>query len=115
MGPKIPIVVTHDFHANVCDEIVKLSTALITYKENPHLDTKECGLKAARIMAGILQGRYRPVQALVKPPMLYNIVYQNTRPHPFCPSLRRAAAWRRIPRFWRQTWPAATSTPMYPT
>jgi microcystin degradation protein MlrC len=85
MGADFPIVVTHDFHANVSEEIVKLSTALLTYKENPHLDTRERGIQAARIMSGIVRGRIKPVQAIVKPPMIYNIVYQNTGREPLKP------------------------------
>jgi len=32
MGERFPIVVVHDFHANVSEEIVFLTNALITYK-----------------------------------------------------------------------------------
>ena len=52
MGPDIPIIVTHDFHANVDPDMVKYCNTLITYKENPHLDTKQRGIQAATIMAG---------------------------------------------------------------
>jgi microcystin degradation protein MlrC len=82
VGVKLPIVVTHDFHANVSEEIVRLSTVLLTYKENPHLDTRERGIQAARIMSGIVRGQLRPVQAIAKPPMVYNIVFQNTSREP---------------------------------
>ncbi len=85
LGPKFPIVVTHDFHANVNEQIVRESTVLITYKENPHLDTQERGIQAARIMAGIVSGKLKPVQALAKPPMIYNIVYQQTSRPPLKP------------------------------
>ncbi len=78
MGPKFPIVVTHDFHANVAPEIVENSDVLITFKENPHVDTKERGIQAATIMSKMLAGKVHPVQVLVKPPMLFNIVYQDT-------------------------------------
>jgi len=82
LGAKFPIVVTHDFHANVSEDIVRLSTALLTYKENPHLDTRERGVQAARIVSGIVRHQIDPVQAIVKPPMIYNIVYQNTGQEP---------------------------------
>ena len=82
LGAKFPIVVTHDFHANVSEDIVRLSTALLTYKENPHLDTRERGVQAARIMSGIVRHQIDPVEAIVKPPMIYNIVYQNTGQEP---------------------------------
>lgn len=85
MGKDFPIVVTHDFHANVTPEIIRDSNALITFKENPHIDTRECGLHAARIMSEIVSGKVKPVQAIVKPPMVYNIVFQYTKRPPLLP------------------------------
>jgi microcystin degradation protein MlrC len=84
-GDRIPIIVVHDFHANVSEEIVKLTTVLITYKECPHLDAKDRGVQAARIMADVVAGKVKPVQAIVKPPMLYNILYHNTYAPPLKP------------------------------
>ena len=74
VGPDLPVVVSHDFHANVTPEIVAQSTALVSYQEHPHIDTKARGVRAARIVAETVRGAAKPVQALVKPPMLYNIV-----------------------------------------
>ncbi|MBI1788854.1 MAG: M81 family metallopeptidase [Acidobacteria bacterium] len=85
MGDRFPIVVVHDYHANVSEEIVQLTTALLTYKECPHLDSKQRGVQAARIIAGIVSGKWKPAQALVKPPMMYNLVFQNTFRPPFGP------------------------------
>lgn len=86
-GKDMPIVVTHDFHANVSEEIVALSDALVTYKENPHLDAKECGIKAASIIAAMARGKLRPTQAIAKPPMLYNLIFQNTFHGPMKPAV----------------------------
>jgi microcystin degradation protein MlrC len=85
MGDKIPIIVVHDFHANVSEEIVKLTTVLITYKECPHLDAKDRGVQAAKIMSDVVRGKVKPVQALAKPPMLYNIIFHNTYAPPLKP------------------------------
>lgn len=85
LGDKIPLVVTHDFHANVSPEIVAQTTVLLTYKTCPHIDQKERGLQAAGIMARIVTGEVKPVQALVKPGMLYNIRYQYTSVPPLRP------------------------------
>ena len=82
-GPELPIIVTHDFHANVSPEIVRLSTVLITYKQVPHLDPHDRGMQAARIMARTLRGEIKPVQRVVKPPMVFNLAYQNTYAEPF--------------------------------
>jgi microcystin degradation protein MlrC len=85
MGNRIPIVVTHDFHANISPEIVERSTVLLTYKTCPHIDQKERGVQAADIMSRIAYGKVKPVQALVKPGMLYNIRYQYTSVPPLKP------------------------------
>lgn len=42
-------------------------------------------MTAARIMADIVSGKVKPTQALVKPPMLLNILYHNTYAPPMLP------------------------------
>jgi microcystin degradation protein MlrC len=81
-GPDFPIVVTHDLHANVSDQVVSASTALVIYKTYPHLDQRERGLQAAGIIARAVRGEIRPVQASARPPMILNIVRQNTNAEP---------------------------------
>ena len=81
-GPDIPFVVTHDFHGNISPEIVEMTSVLITYQQCPHLDMKQRGVHAAILMGSILSGEVHPVQALVKPPMLWNLVFQNTYEEP---------------------------------
>lgn len=82
MDPGLPIVVTHDFHANAAPEMVRYTDVLLGYKTNPHIDQRECGAKAALILHQMLAGRARPVQAIAKPPLLYNIRFQNTNLEP---------------------------------
>ena len=98
MGERFPIVVVHDFHANVSPEIVRLTNALITYKECPHLDSKQRGVQAAKIMAGIISGKAKPAQALEKPPMLYNLVFQNTFQPPFLPIVEESRRLEKNPK-----------------
>jgi microcystin degradation protein MlrC len=85
MGKDFPIVVTQDFHANVSQELLDNSTAVITYKEDPHLDPKDRGMQAATIIARTIRGEVKPVQAIVKPPMLLNIHFHNTFAAPLKP------------------------------
>jgi microcystin degradation protein MlrC len=89
-GDELPIVVTHDAHANVAPVEVELSTALVIYKEVPHIDQRERGLHAARIMSAIVQHGAKPTQAIEKPPMLYNILYHNTKREPMLPLVTEA-------------------------
>jgi microcystin degradation protein MlrC len=85
MGPKFPIGVTHDFHANVDPAMIQLADVLITGKECPHLDTKERGFQAASILARMINGEVKPVQAIVKPPLMLNLVYHDTYRPPLKP------------------------------
>src|SRR5688572_3439361 len=87
-GTAIPVVVTHDFHGNPSPELIRLSTALVSYQQNPHLDTKLRGRRAAMIIARTLRGEVKPVQVIVKPPMVYNIIFQNTYAEPLLPITR---------------------------
>jgi microcystin degradation protein MlrC len=82
IGHEIPLVVTNDFHANISPATVELTDALVTYQVNPHIDTNERGRRAASILARMLTAGLRPRQALVKPPLLWNIIHQNTSQEP---------------------------------
>lgn len=96
-GPDFPLVVTHDFHANIPPQIVEQSTALVTYKTNPHVDQRERGVKAAGIMARIARGEVKPTQAIAKPPMIYNIRFQNTNLEPLRPVTEETRQMERNP------------------
>ena len=85
LGAELPIVVTHDAHANVAAEEVELCSALVIYKEVPHVDQRERGQQAASIMAKITREDVRPAQAIEKPPMLYNILFHDTSKRPMLP------------------------------
>ena len=78
MGPRFPIAVTHDFHANVDPVIIANANIVITGKECPHLDTKERGFQTAEILVRMIKGEVRPVQVLVKPPMMLNLIFHDT-------------------------------------
>ena len=89
-GRDLPIVVTLDQHANVSEQMVAESTALVIYKTTPHIDQRQRGLQAAELMMRILRDEVTPTQALAKPPMLLNILYHNTNVPPMEPILTAA-------------------------
>ncbi|HEU0120401.1 MAG TPA: M81 family metallopeptidase [Bryobacteraceae bacterium] len=76
--PGIPIVVTHDFHANISPQTLNYCTALVVYQQTPHIDTRARGQRAANILVRTLRGEIKPVQSIIKPPMVFNILYHNT-------------------------------------
>ena len=98
LGEDMPIVVTHDFHANVSEEIIEYSDVLITYKECPHLDPKDRGLQAGEIMAGIVSGKVKPVQAISKPAMLLNLIHHDTFKQPLKPIVDESKRLEKDPR-----------------
>jgi len=91
LGPELPLVVTLDFHANISPAMVENSTALVVYKTNPHIDQRKRGTQAAELLCRIVRDGVRPVQALAKPPMIWNILHQNTRVEPLRSILEDAA------------------------
>jgi len=91
VGPELPVVVTLDFHANVSPALAEASTALCVYRTNPHVDQRDCGRRAAALLARLVREQQRPVVAYCHPPMLWNILHQNTAREPLRGILAEAA------------------------
>jgi microcystin degradation protein MlrC len=82
VGETIPIVGTLDAHANLTPAMVSACNALVAYRTNPHLDQRERGEEAARILLATLRGEVRPTMAAAFPPLVVNIERQGTsEPH----------------------------------
>jgi microcystin degradation protein MlrC len=90
VGPKVPIIGTLDLHANLSARMVRACDALVAYRTNPHLDQKERGIDAARLMARTLRGEVRPTMAAAFLPLAVNIERQATAEAP-CSVLHRMA------------------------
>ena len=88
VGPGLPIVMTLDHHANVSPRMISGVTATTIYRTNPHLDQRDRGREAARMLHDIMGGNIRPIQALEKPPVLITILAQRTNVEPLA-SLHR--------------------------
>ena len=90
VGPEMPLVVTHDYHANVPPSLVEAADALVIYKTNPHVDQRERGWEAASILARTARGEVRPAMALAQPRLVLNICFHNTSLPPVQPLMARA-------------------------
>ncbi|HWI11243.1 MAG TPA: M81 family metallopeptidase [Burkholderiaceae bacterium] len=51
VGPDLPIVTALDLHANVTARMLALATAMTAYRSYPHVDMRETGRRAARMLA----------------------------------------------------------------
>ena len=89
-GPEMPLVVTHDYHANVPPSLVEAADALVIYKTNPHVDQRERGCEAASILARTVRGEVKPAMALARPRLVLNICFHNTSLPPVQPLMARA-------------------------
>ena len=78
VGPDVPIVVSHDYHANVTPETAQLSDALYAYLTYPHVDRPGTGERAAQGMQTILKRGMPTGKALRKLPFLIPLTYQCT-------------------------------------
>jgi microcystin degradation protein MlrC len=90
LGPTLPIVTTLDYHANVAPAMADLSNALIGYQTYPHVDQRLCGLKAAALIAQAVRGQIHPVAAVAKPPLVINLLGQETDREPMRSLMARA-------------------------
>ena len=65
LGAEIPIVITHDLHANPSRRIVAASSALIGFRTYPHIDQGDTGRRAADLMNELLSSN-RPLGTVLK-------------------------------------------------
>ena len=63
VGPRTPIVVTLDYHANVTREMVDAADTLIGYRTYPHIDMAETGRRAAGWLDRMLKRGDAPAKA----------------------------------------------------
>lgn len=91
LGEDLAIVATLDFHANVSPALAEQADALVGYQTYPHVDQRQRGLDAAGLVARAVRGEIRPVVALAKPPMILNLLGQETDREP----MRSLMKWAR--------------------
>jgi microcystin degradation protein MlrC len=69
LGPRIPIVLGLDHHANVTRRLVELSTAIVGHRTQPH-DPFDTGVIGTALLLRIVQGQVKPVMAWRKIPLV---------------------------------------------
>ncbi len=90
LGPELPIFATLDYHGNVSELMVTQATALIGYQTYPHVDQRDRGILAARLLVRTLRGEITPVTAVAKPPIILNLLGQETDRAPMSQLLSEA-------------------------
>jgi len=65
-----PIGISLDLHGHITQRMLRPNVFLIGYREYPHIDMYETGVRVAETMLEVLQGKIVPCMALVKRPMI---------------------------------------------
>ncbi len=97
IGPGVPLVATLDYHANVTDTMVRAADGLFGYNTYPHVDGWERAVEAAGFAVDMLEGRIKPVSAVVRPPLAPALVPARTGWGPIKALMERAFAWEDAP------------------
>jgi microcystin degradation protein MlrC len=80
-GPRLPIVASLDYHANVSPLMAEQASAVVSFRTYPHVDMADTGARAARCLHD-LSGRPRPAQALEQIEFLMPLTSQSTLVEP---------------------------------
>ncbi|CAM3566299.1 Microcystinase C [Bordetella sputigena] len=91
VGPDVPIVATHDLHANVSAATVDALDALIGYRTNPHVDQRERAAEAADLLHEMLAGM-KTATAHIRLPLTPPSVTLGTREGPYADLIAQAQA-----------------------
>ena len=70
LGPRVPIAVTLDLHANVSDAMAENANAIIAYRTYPHIDQFERAAQAADLVNEMMEGRLELSCIVARPPSL---------------------------------------------
>ncbi|MEX2511849.1 MAG: M81 family metallopeptidase [Cyclobacteriaceae bacterium] len=82
LGPHLTIIGTIDPHCNLSDAMVEAVDALIAYKTNPHVDQRQVGMEAGRLMIDTLSGKIRPTMQAIQSKVAISIEMQHTGSSP---------------------------------
>jgi len=63
VGPNVPVGVEFDLHCNIGEGTLRDATALVLFKEYPHVDVSDRADDLFNVMEGAIEGRTRPVMA----------------------------------------------------
>jgi microcystin degradation protein MlrC len=97
VGPELPIVVSLDLHGNLSERLIEHATVAVAYRTCPHVDQRARGLEAAEHLTRILRKQIRPCQAIVKPPVIVNIMVHDTSAAPLKTVLDEARRIEQLP------------------
>ena len=70
VGPYIPITVACDPHGNLCQDYVEATTAIRSYRQSPHTDSRDTWRKMAQMVCDLVKDRQNIHSVYRKLPMI---------------------------------------------
>jgi microcystin degradation protein MlrC len=98
VGCDIPIAVTLDLHANVSQAMTDAANIIVSYKTYPHIDMKETGEHAGRLLQDAMAGKTKPVTMRAVRPMVEEANSGRTDVGPMIERLQRIRDYEAEPR-----------------
>lgn len=92
LGPRVPIVVSLDYHANVTPAMIEHADALVGYRTYPHIDMAATGARAGTLLDRILREGCPPDKAFRQIDFLIPLTAQCTMIEPSVALFTRLAA-----------------------
>lgn len=88
---EVPICGVFDLHANQTEAMTRLANGLVCYRENPHIDARETGSRAADLLARALRTGKRPRMHFRSVPVIWPPTGTGTADSPMrdCEALAR--------------------------
>jgi len=90
---SVPIAITLDPHANVTQQMCELANIIVAFKTYPHVDMRDIGQQAARILDRTMRKEIKPRTIMVRPPMLEEVNGGRTDVGPMIERLAKAGAY----------------------
>lgn len=82
VGPRTPIGVALDLHANLSQRLLENATVTVAYRTNPHRDARARAKECGELIAATARQTIHPVQALVRIAAVPSILCQGTDSEP---------------------------------
>lgn len=97
IGATVPLAASLDFHGNVAPEMAEYANILVGYQTYPHIDQRARGLLAAELLTRTVKGEVRAVSRVAKPPMILNLLGQDTAREPMKTLMAKARTVEKRP------------------
>ena len=91
VGPRLPVIVTHDLHCNVSERMIAALDCFIAYRTNPHVDMAARAAEAADATRELLGGM-RTAKAFIRLPLTPPSVTLLTAEGPYADLVQDAEA-----------------------